>query len=134
MILNLIIIILFKFSLDVDTKFTITRGRDRVIESTLLIAIWKYHSCDISFVTVNNDKWKLISSSSSLRFLQIRLQRFWITFLYNSFRSQCYIPSKKRSFILSTWQACESMKKLFELFQPQTTAFYKIPHTVSIHP
>ena len=132
MILNLIIIILFKFSLDVDTKFTITRGRDRVIESTLLIAIWKYHSYDISFV--NNDKWKLISSSSSLRFLQIRLQRFWITFLYNSFRSQCYIPSKKRSFILSTWQACESMKKLFELFQPQTTAFYKIPHTVSIHP
>lgn len=132
MILNLIIIILFKFSLDVDTKFTITRGRDRVIESTLLIAIWKYHSYDISFV--NNDKWKLISSSSSPRFLQIRLQRFWITFLYNSFRSQCYIPSKKRSFILSTSQACESMKKLFELFQPQTTAFYKIPHTVSIHP
>lgn len=132
MILNLIIIILFKFSLHVDTKFTITRGRDRVIESTLLIAIWKYHSYDISFV--NNDKWKLISSSSSPRFLQIRLHRFWITFLYNSFRSQCYIPSKKKSFILSTWQACESMKKLFELFQPQTTAFYKIPHTVSIHP
>lgn len=72
-------------------KFMITRGRDRVIESTLLIAGETSSTSNLeifrtTFVIVNNNKrWWLVFDHRFLKRILTRVLRDFYKFVYNDF-------------------------------------------------